>query len=104
MGAIWEGDDTGRERGKSPQAEEKMEDNAGLLPCHSAIWEGDNTGRERGESPQAEEKMEDKMMEMAGWQTALQAEGHCIITVEEEEETAGTSSRTEEHKCASNRK
>ncbi|RXM36179.1 Contactin-2 [Acipenser ruthenus] len=55
------------------------------------MWEGDGTGRERGESPQAEEKREDKM---AGWQTALQPEGGCIIIVEEEE-TMGTSSHTE---------
>ncbi|MGH0142935.1 UNVERIFIED_CONTAM: hypothetical protein FKN15_030510 [Acipenser sinensis] len=58
-----------------------------------SIWEGDSTGLEIGESPQAKDKRGDKMAELGGWQTTLQ--GERVIIVEGEEETAGTSSRTE---------
>ncbi|MGH0127193.1 UNVERIFIED_CONTAM: hypothetical protein FKN15_051310 [Acipenser sinensis] len=49
--------------------------------------------RERRE-PLAEEKRGVKMAELGGLQTALQAEGHCVIVVEEKG-TTRTSSRME---------
>ncbi|RXM98762.1 hypothetical protein EOD39_12663 [Acipenser ruthenus] len=55
----------------------------------------------KGEGPQAEEKRKDKM---AGWQTVLQAEGHCFIIVEEEDDPAGMSSHTKKGEYASSRK
>ncbi|MGH0127958.1 UNVERIFIED_CONTAM: hypothetical protein FKN15_014197 [Acipenser sinensis] len=65
-----------------------------------AVWEEDGAERERVGSPQAKEKRGDKMTELGGWQTALQAEGHCVIIVKRRRERCHAWS-WEECRCAS---